>query len=359
RAGMIESPKAIKAEGNKFDQHPVGVGPFEFVSRPSKDQITLKKSPDFYDKSAVKLDKIKFQVITQPQVRATDLQAGSVDVADRIQPSNYSSLKNVSSVHLDPVTTLGYQGITINVSNSNGAGKPPFTTVNNPLAQHPQLREAFKLTLNRKAINKVVFNGLYVPGCTPISPASPWFGHLPCSQPDIARAKKLVAQSGVKTPIPVTLTVEASNSLDIKLASVIRSMAHQAGFAVKVQPTEFTTALKQSQHGQFYAFQVGWSGRLDPDQNTSPFWTPKSHLNYSGADYASLNQTLSQAKAATGTAARKQLYRKAIQEMQKKNNIIYLYHPKFILGYRSNVTGIHYYADGLMRFKTAGFTSGS
>jgi len=359
RSGMIESPKAIKALGNNFSKHPVGVGPFEFASRPSSDEIVLQKSPYYYGKSAVKLSKIVFQVITQPQVRATDLQAGSIDVADRIQPSDYASLKKDSAVRLDPVTTLGYEGITINVSNSHGAGQPPFTTASNVLAQHPELREAFKLALNRQVINKVVFGGLYVPGCTPISPASPWYQNLPCSSQDISKAKQLVAASGVRTPITVPLMIEAGNDLETKLASVIQSMESPAGFKVSIQPTEFTTALQEAQHGKFTAFQIGWSGRLDPDQNIAPFWGPGSLLNYSGANYSSIDSLLAQARAAQTMAARKALYKQAIQQMQQENNIIYLYYPKFILGYRANVTGIGYYADGLMRFASAGFTSGS
>lgn len=359
RAGMMESPKAIKALGNNFSQHPVGVGPFEFAARPSNDQVTIKKSPYYYGKSSVKLNQINFEVVTQPQVRATDLQAGSINVADRIQPSDYASLKKVSAVRLDPVTTLGYQGVSINVSNSHGAGQQPFTTVSNPLAQHPGLREAFKLALNRQVINKVVFDGLYVPACTPISPANTtWYQNLPCSSQDLSKAKQLVAQSGVHTPIPVQLIVESGNALETKLASVIQSMEQPAGFAVSVQPTEFTTALKEAQEGKFTSFQVGWSGRLDPDQNIAPFWGPGSLLNYSGANYSSIDSLLSQARATQGTAARKALYKQAVQQMQQENNIIYIYIPKFILGYRANVTGIGYYADGLMRFKSAGFTSG-
>ncbi|MGH9068709.1 MAG: ABC transporter substrate-binding protein [Acidimicrobiales bacterium] len=357
RAGMIESPAQLKKLGDKFGTHPVCVGPFEFVSRPSSDQINIQKSPDYYAKSSVHLAKVKFEVVTQPTVRATDLKAGSIQVVDRVQPSDVASLKGDSSVKLDPVTTLGYQGITINVSNSKGASKVG-TTVSTPLAQHQSLRKAFDLAINRDALNKVVFDGQYLPGCSPISPVSPYFAHIPCPKQNISEAKKLVAASGVKTPIPITLIVQASNAEAIKLGSVLQNMVKPAGFALKISPTEFTTALSQSKAGKFDTFQVGWSGRVDPDQNIGPFWGPKSLLNYSGANYPKLDQLIAKARTTTDKSTRKQLYGQIVKELHQKLNIIYLYYPKDILGLRSNLTGVKYYADALIRLYGASLTSG-
>ncbi|MGH3445938.1 MAG: ABC transporter substrate-binding protein, partial [Nocardioidaceae bacterium] len=163
RSGMILSPKALDKLGDKFSSHPVCVGPFSFKDRPSSDRIELTKSKYYYDKSKVHLDGVNFIVVTQPNVRAANLRSGDIDVADRIAPPDIATLQNSSNVKLDPVTSLGYQGITINVSNSNGAGKSGNHTVDNPLAQHPELRKAFALTLNRDTINKAVFQGQYVP----------------------------------------------------------------------------------------------------------------------------------------------------------------------------------------------------
>ncbi|MGH9059187.1 MAG: ABC transporter substrate-binding protein, partial [Acidimicrobiales bacterium] len=236
--------------------------------------------------------------------------------------------------------------------------KPPFTTGPTPLAQSADLRRAFDLSINRDILNKVVFDGQYVPGCTPIAPVSPYFQNQPCPRQNIAEAKTLVSQSKVHTPVPVTLVVQASDDLAVKLASVVQSMAAPAGFAVKVQPTEFTTALSAAQAGKFDTFQVGWSGRVDPDQNIGPFWGPNSLLNYSGANYPKLDQLIAKARATTSKATRKQLYGQIVKELHQKLNIIYLYYPKDILGLRSNLTGVKYYADALIRLYGASLTSG-
>jgi peptide/nickel transport system substrate-binding protein len=357
RSGMMLSPTQLDKLGDKFARDPVCVGAFAFQDRPSPDDIELTKSKYYYDKENVHLDGIDFSVVTENNVRAANLRSGDIDVADRIAPPDMATLKAESGVELRPVTSLGYQGITINVSNSNGAGKPG-QIVDNPLAQHPELRQAFDLSLDRDVINKVVFQGQYVPACTPISPVNPLAPDIPCPSRDIAKAKQLVAQSGVPTPIPVTLVVEAANSEATRLGTVIQSMAKEAGFDVNLKATEFTTALEQAEAGNFETFQVGWSGRLDPDQNIAPSWDPNSTLNYSGADYADVEQLMAQERATTDPAQRQQIFQQMSQAFLEHDNIIYLYYPKVVLGYTSSLTGIKYGADGLIHLEHAGFTGG-
>jgi peptide/nickel transport system substrate-binding protein len=69
------------------------------------------------------------------------------------------------------VTGLGYQGITINLRNKTGKQNPPGD-LGTPLANDPRVREAFELSIDREALNQVAWDGLYTPGCTPISPIS-------------------------------------------------------------------------------------------------------------------------------------------------------------------------------------------
>lgn len=357
RAGMILSPAQLKKLGDDFAKHPVCVGPFAFGSRPSSDRIELKKSTKYYDKDKVHLDRVTFKVVTQPSVRSANLRAGEIEIADRIQTSDVASLKKNSGVRLKMPVSLGYQGITVNTSNTNGAGKPSSKPADSPLAQKPKLRKALALSLDRQAINKVVYNGQYKPGCTPISPSSPFYTNVPCPKQDLAKAKKLVKASGVSTPIHVTMLIQSGDNIATKLGQVVQNMAEKAGFDVKVRPTEFTTALKQAQAGDFQMFQVGWSGRVDPDQNIGPFWEPGSLLNYSGANYDDVTKLMKQARATNDMAKRKQIYRKLVQTMNKHLNIIYLYHPRVILGVSSKVQGVQYFPDNLIRLKTAGFTS--
>src|SRR5579862_8370722 len=58
RAGMMVSPKAAKAEGDKFGLHPVCAGPYKFVERVQQDRIVFEKFADYWNKDNVFIDKI-------------------------------------------------------------------------------------------------------------------------------------------------------------------------------------------------------------------------------------------------------------------------------------------------------------
>lgn len=356
RAGMIMSPAALDSEGDNFGAHPVCVGPFSFVSRTSGSEIVVQKSDKYHDRDKVKLDKIVYRIITDPNVRAANLRSGDIQVAERVATSDVPALQLDPKLKVVAGGGLGYQGITINLSNVAGTDKAPGT-VNTPLAQSPQLREAFELSLDRDAINKVVFNGLYATDCSPL-PAGSQFrqNDLTCPKHDLARAKQLVAASGVKTPVPVTLLVTA-NATSERLGEVIQAMAKEAGFDVKVQPTEFVTSLNQARDGKFDAIQVGWSGRVDPDGNLNDLITTGGSNNYSGLHDPVIDGAVKQAAATTDEAKRRDLYTTAINEERQQRGVIYLYHERHFLGVAGTIAGIRYYADGIPRFTTAGYAA--
>ena len=134
--------EALKKLGEKFATNPVCVGPFKYASRSEGDSIVLERAPDYYDASKVKLDKLTFKIIVESSARASNLRSGDVDVIDRLEPTDLPTIKKDSKLQTLAVTSLGYQGLTVNVGNKNGLGKPPGK-VNTPLASQPKLREAF------------------------------------------------------------------------------------------------------------------------------------------------------------------------------------------------------------------------
>jgi len=126
------------------------------------------------------------------------------------------------------------------------------------------LRQAFEAAIDRQALVDVVFNGMYTPTVQAVSPASPFYIESnPPPGRDLAKAKTLIQQSGVRTPIPVQMNVP--NTPDRRqLAEVIQSMVKEAGFDVKLNLIEFTASLQAATRGDFEAYLIGWSGRADP-----------------------------------------------------------------------------------------------
>jgi len=353
---MILSPTQLKKLGGaKFATNPVCVGAFKYTDRVAGDHITLDKSPFYYDRDKVHLKRIIFKIITDGPVRASNLRSGDVDVAERLEPFDVVSIKGDSSIKLQETISIGYQGITINTGNTRSIEKGfQPGKVKTPLGQHPELREAFEAALDRDVINKVVFYNQVTPDCGPISPVSPWFDKsLKCPGRNLAKARQLVAKSGVKTPIPVKLMLEASSQTE-RLGQVIQAMAKEAGFAVNIQPSEFTTALDRGDQGDFDAFQIGWSGRVDPDGNLYSQQQSEGATNYGGEANPSVDKGLEEARTTTETDKRREIYKRVISTLGRDRNIIYLYHDKLFTGSRGDVSGVEVRPDGLPRVAFAG-----
>jgi peptide/nickel transport system substrate-binding protein len=354
RAGMIMSPAQLEKLGDQFGNDPVCVGPFSFVSRTPGNEIVLKKSTDYYDADQVKLDEVTYRIITDTNVRLANVKSGDVQVAERIAATDVAMLETDNSVKLIGQESLGYQGVSINIGNVNGYSEP-LGKVDTPLGSSRELREAFELSLDRDVINQVVFAGKYTPGCTPLPPASPYHDEsIECSKRDVERAKELIADSGVQTPIPVTLMV-GTNPETLRLGQVIQSQAKEAGFDVTVAPTEFASALDASDAGDFDTFQVGWSGRVDPDGNIYNFLYTGAPQNRSGFSDPEVDRRLDEARLTDDQAERTKLYTEALEITAENNPIVYLYHPVNYLVTAPEIAGLEYYADGLPRLKTAGF----
>jgi peptide/nickel transport system substrate-binding protein len=357
RAGMVMSPAQLDELGADFGDDPVCVGPFSFVERRAQDRIVLEKSDEYYDADNVHLDGVVYRIIVEPNVRLSNLRSGDVHVAERIAATDVATIEGDQDFQLSEATSIGYQGVSINIGNAEGLGQP-HKPPDSALASDPRLREAFELSLDRNAINEVVFDGQYVPDCSPISPVSPFAVELECPEQDVDAATQLIEETGTATPVPVEL-ITNNDAESVRVGEVIQSMATEAGFDVRVRPTEFTAALDETDAGNYEVFQVGWSGRIDPDQNIHQFRHSTGSLNISGTDDQEIDRLLDEARVEQDEEARKDLYRQAIETMNEDRGIIYLWHDKLFLGAAQDVVGINYYGDGLVRVANAGFAADS
>ena len=357
RAGMIMSPKQLDALGDKFATNPVCVGPFQFKDRTAGDHITLTKSNDYYGKANVHLSQITFRIITDQNAKTQSLRAGDIQVEDRVQSTDVPTLRKDKTFTVLKVPTIGYQGITLNIGNKNGLLKS-YSNVGTPIARSQYLRTAFDLALDRDTINKVVFSGLNLPDCYPISPVSPWYvttKGLQCNlHANVPLAKKLVAGSGIATPIHVQLTI-ATDAVAARLGQVIQSMEEKIGIQVDLKPTEFVSSLSAADAGKFDCFAVGWSGRVDPDGNLYGFVSTPGTQNDSGYSNPKLDYVLNGARKSVSEKARRTLYAAAMKIIHRDRPLIFLYHPVNYYGVTKKVGGLKVYGDGLIRAYNAGY----
>jgi len=356
RAGMVMSPTQLKKLGNKFGNDPVCVGPFKFSDRVPQNSITLVKDPNYYDADKVHLDKIVYRIITDSAIRAANLKSGDVQVADTVGTDDVSSIKSDSNLSMLESSSLGYQGITFNIGNTNGVGKPPVQ-VDAPYAKDPRIRQAFEYAVDREALVKTVFDGQFDTACGPVSPETEYTSPAvqKCRSYDPDKSKQLLQQAGV--PVPYKLNMLVTNTPQtLQLAQALQAMVKDGGFELKLQPLEFTTLLEQQDEGKFQVLQLGWSGRVDPDANITNFIGTQGSLNVAGYSNPKVDNLLAQARETQDVAARAKLYGEVQTQTQKDNPLIYLYRQRNLTGISKDVSGVQVYADGIIRVAFAGYT---
>ena len=80
----VLSPSAVAAEGANFAANPICAGPFMFDHRVVGDNVTLVKSPYWYKRAAVHLDKIVFKPMPDGAAAAAALEAGDIQVLNQV-----------------------------------------------------------------------------------------------------------------------------------------------------------------------------------------------------------------------------------------------------------------------------------
>ena len=353
RAGMIMSPAQLDKLGDKFATNPICVGPFMYDNRVAGDTITVVKSPDYYNKKNVYLDKIIFKVENDAAAAAAALKAGDLQALDGVASTELQGVEHTPTLRIIKETGLGYQGLTLNLGNKNGLLKG-YSNVGTPIAASEKLREAFEMAIDRKAMNKVVFGGTVLPGCTPISPSSAWYDpSVKCTPYSPTRAKQLVQQSGVSNPT-VHLMVPVGTAA-ARQAQFMQSEEQAVGINLVIDTTDFVTSLSKADAGTYETFQIGWSGRVDPDGNIYQFVATTGSQNDSGYSNPRLDLILNNARKAATTNARQTLYKAAEKIILQDRPLIYLYYPVTRAGLNKNLKGVTMYPDTLLRVAFAQF----
>jgi peptide/nickel transport system substrate-binding protein len=342
RAGMIVSPKAAKESGDKFGLKPVCAGPYRFVERVQQDRIVVEKFPDYWNATNVNIDRIVYRPITDSTVRLANLKSGGLDLIERALATDIKEIKADPKLKLATQIEIGYQGLTLNVGNGP-AGK------DGPFAKSPKVRQALEAAIDRDALNQVVYNGEALPGNQWISPRNPYYqSQFPVQKRDVAKAKKLLEEAGLKAPVAVDLMVP--NTPDARqIAEVLQAMAAEAGFDLKIRVTEFATSLKEAEQGRFQAWVIGWSGRVDPDGNSYIFHKSKAPQNNGMYANADVDQWLDDQRKVSGTAERKAIYAKVTEKYLAEGSIIYLMHRPVIIAHSTKLEGYAQMPDGLVR----------
>jgi peptide/nickel transport system substrate-binding protein len=341
RAGMMLSPKAMTRLGPNIANELPCAGPFKLTERVAQDRIVVDRFPGYWNAAAVSLDRIVYQPIPDTTVRVVNLQAGKLDMVERLAPTDVAKVKADPHLRLLSITALAYYTLSINLTTSG------------PLAHDPRVRAALEAAIDRVALNHVVMDDQFTPSNQFEAPNTRYWNALhPVPPRDVERARMFMKAAGMLSPAAPhpTFTLLTGNSpVEVQVGEVIQSMAGQAGFDIKLQPMEANALVATAKSGAYDAALVLWSGRADPDGNVAIWLACNGFLNWGKYCSATFDDVLNRARSVTDVPQRQALYRQLSDLYLDDRPHIVLYHVKWLWAVRDAVSGFTPTPDGMIR----------
>jgi peptide/nickel transport system substrate-binding protein len=159
--------------------------------------------------------------------------------------------------------------------------------------------------------------------------------------------------------VPYRIELQVSNTQDeLRFAQALQASVGEGGFELEIVPVEYSTLLDVQKNGSFEALMLGWSGRIDPDGNTSRFLATGKAANYSGFSSSTLDDLLARASQTTDVVERTSLYGQAVKLLQQENPVVYTHRIRNLTVHSTKVVGVEVYTDGVVRLGKAAFLSG-
>jgi peptide/nickel transport system substrate-binding protein len=247
--------------GEQAATKPVGTGPYVIEDWKKGSSITLAKSPGFRNASAVKLRKVTFRFISDPAARVAALLAGDIDGIPRLDaPQAVKQLQADKRFAVQIGSSAGKGIMTINNK------RKPFDDV--------RVRRALMHAIDRKAFIDGVLDGLAKPIGSHFAPTDAGYVDLTGQYPyDPDKAKALLKEAGVATPLNATLTLPPPQYAR-KGGEVIAAMLAKVGINAKIEAVEWAQWLSGPFKGNFDLTVINHVEPLDYMQyaNTGYYW---------------------------------------------------------------------------------------
>lgn len=337
RPGMIVSPTAVQKEGSNYPNHPVGTGPYEFENAVKGDHITLVKNPHYWQAGLPKTPTIVFRAFSDPNVELTNLENGAVQIVDTIPPSQVANLQKNPQFTVIDKPSFGFAGYELNLKSG--------------VFQNKDLRQAVDRAINRSALVAVATSGTALPAYSPFGPSSPVYDKQEDTPPpqNAAEIAQLLAKGGQPNGFSFTLKTLPSDKTN---AETIQGMLAQYHINMKIEQIDAAGLGTAQQNGNFDMILAGWSGRLDPDQNTIQYFSTGAPLNFGSYSNPQVDALLNKAREQQSMANRKQTYAQVMNILHQDVPFIFLYHSTNLMAYSTKLQGFQYRSDGMIRAAT-------
>jgi peptide/nickel transport system substrate-binding protein len=288
--------------GDEMTQHPIGSGPFKFVSAETDREVTIERNDEYWG-GPPKLARVRFAVVPDETTEALELRKGSGDIAiNALTPDTVVTLQQNSNLGVEHGggTRLAYLGFNLR----------------DPILKDVRVRQAIAYGLDRRPMIEYLWRGLAQPARS-ILPAQSWAynGDVPAYDHDPEKAKQILDAAGypVVNGVRFHITMKTSTDANTRLmVAVMQQQLRDVEIQLDIRSFEFATFFSDVQHGAFQMYGLRWiGGNEDPDIFEYAFHSSKFPPNGANRNYYSnpkVDSLIDKARREIDPKARKPLY---------------------------------------------------
>jgi len=337
---MIVPPKYIQEKGEDyFNAHPVGTGPFKFVSYEPKVGIKLEAFADHWG-GAPKLSNLNYRFISEPATAVAELQAGRVDlvIPPTIPIGMIPTIQDDSNLEI--ITSAGPTVYALRFNTRDG------------ITKDPKVRKALILGVDRDTIIQSILGGQADPIASFQGKLS--FGFDPAMKPlpyDPEQAKALLKEAGVAPGASVQIDVRGNDATFNEVVQAIASYLQLIGINATIKPYETNVLLNDIiPAGKTGAmFQQSWGGwTLDYDNTAYSMYHSGEKWNPYDQD-AELDKLLESQRSITDRAKREEILKQIANYAADRSLEMPLYNLNAIFGVSKRVKNFTPVPDSRLR----------
>jgi len=327
RLQLLPSEYFQKVGAQQFIDHPIGTGPYTFVSWVKDDRIILQANPDYWG-GRPQIGTVVYRAIPNDASRMAALESGGADLVTNVNLNDVAGLKQNPDVVVIAGPSLRLMGIYLDSRSTS-----PFAD--------KRIRQALNYAVDKKTIvsRLLLGYGKALPGQVL---STEYLGFNPAVQAypyDPARAKQLLQEAGYKGG---QLTLEVGRGRYPKgeeLAQVVANQLQQVGVNATVQIVEWAPFIQQLMSRTLAPLNVlAYSTQPDAYFQLQLYMCQYRASLYCNAGFDALVQ---KALATDNPDARLKLYQTASALLHDDPPIIYLYQMDNIWAVRKRVHGWH------------------
>ena len=236
------SPAAIEEKGIEWArEHPVGTGPFQFVSYKRDERVTYKRFEDYWDEGQPYLDGLELIFLSDPQTLKAAFLGGEIDGFGTGDTQLITDLVGMGYPYVEGMSGIG---ITVLIPSSTEAGSP--------LADK-RVRLAISHAIDRETLASALGQGVMKPAYQLAAPGwSSYFEDYQGHAYDPQRAKQLLAEAGYPNGFRTKLIPAPFVDRDTTVA--IQQYLAKVGIQTEIELPDI---------GRYREYQTkGWSGIL-------------------------------------------------------------------------------------------------